>query len=403
MHMTASSHAVRRLLALSIAARLPEAMLGIGLIVHTQRLTGSFALAGLAAAAYGLAAGASGPPLGHLIDRRGATLVLASSASLQALLLGAIALAPAHAPAAAPVLLAAGIGLATPPVGACLRTQLPSLLADSGTVGRAYALETSLIELTWVAGPPLVLGLGACWSTGGALAVVGLIMLASTLAFTLQPLSRDWKPATGLARKRGGSLRTPAMRTLTLALFALGILLGADEVAVTAAAKALSGNTAAAAPLLALWAAGSFVGGLLASRFSDRLGRAGGVVIGLFAIAAGHLVLIPAAFSGTCLLAAALVCAGSTIAPTESAVYALVDAAAPAGTVTEAFSWLGTAMAVGSAAGASVAGLLAQQFGAPAAFALGAGVCAVAAPVVAARSRTRAPTSQRHDPALLSA
>ena len=49
------------------------------------------------------------------------------------------------------------------------------------------------------------------------------------------------------------------MRTLTIVLFAVGVLLGADEVAVTAAAKTLDSATAAA-PLFALWGAGSFVG-----------------------------------------------------------------------------------------------------------------------------------------------
>ena len=36
----------------SIAARLPLAMFGLGLLVHAQRLTGSFALAGLVSGAY---------------------------------------------------------------------------------------------------------------------------------------------------------------------------------------------------------------------------------------------------------------------------------------------------------------------------------------------------------------
>ena len=81
-------------------------MLGIGLIVHTQHLTGSFAAAGLVAAAYGLAAGVGGPVLGRLIDRRGQTLVLVACASLQAALLVAIAVAPGRAPVVLLLLLA---------------------------------------------------------------------------------------------------------------------------------------------------------------------------------------------------------------------------------------------------------------------------------------------------------
>ena len=44
------------------------------------------------------------------------------------------------------------------------------------------------------------------------------------------------------------------------------------------------------------------------------------------------------------------------IAPTCATAYAMVDAAAPAGTTTEAFAWLATAIAIGTSAGAAAAG-----------------------------------------------
>jgi hypothetical protein len=83
-------------------------------------------------------------------------------------------------------------------------------------------------------------------STGAALALGGVVLLTATAAFAAQPASRSWQPAPAERRPRGGSLRTPAMRTLVIVLTAVGILLGADEVAVTAAAKTLDSTTAAA-------------------------------------------------------------------------------------------------------------------------------------------------------------
>jgi hypothetical protein len=59
------------------------------------------------------------------------------------------------------------------------------------------------------------------------------------------------------------------MRTLVGVLVAVGVLFGAVEVGVAAAAGAL-GSTAAAGPLLGIWGGGSLIGGLLATRFSDR-------------------------------------------------------------------------------------------------------------------------------------
>ena len=140
----------------------------------------------------------------------------------------------------------------------------------------------------------------------------------------MQPASRGWRPEPATERRRGGSLRTPAMRTLTVALLGFGVLLGADEVAVTAAAKALEGSTAAAAPLLALWGAGSFAGGLLVDPLRRRRAHRVGLVLWLVALTVGHLALIPAA--GELLaLGAVLLIAGATIAPTESTVYAMVE------------------------------------------------------------------------------
>ena len=55
-------------------------MLSIGLLVHAQHLTGSFAAAGLVAGAYAVALGVGGPLLGRLVDRRGQTPVLLGDA-----------------------------------------------------------------------------------------------------------------------------------------------------------------------------------------------------------------------------------------------------------------------------------------------------------------------------------
>ena len=153
------------MLTLSIAARLPLAMFSIALLVHAQRLTGSFAAAGLVTAAYAIALGVGGPLLGRIVDRRGQTavlLVVGDGLGRAAVRRGG---APGGRPAAVLIALAAGIGLATPPVGACVR----SLLSDP----RAFAVEASAVELCWVFGPPLALGAGALFSTGAALAGAG--------------------------------------------------------------------------------------------------------------------------------------------------------------------------------------------------------------------------------------
>ena len=394
MHSIASSTGLRRMFATSILARLPLAMLSIGLLVHVRHLTGSFAAAGAVTGVYAIALGVGGPVLGRLVDRRGQTLVLLVTATVDAALLVAIAVQPVGAPLAVLIALAAGIGLAEPPVGACLRTQLPALLPDRRAVRAAYAVEASVLELTYIFGPPLALCIGALWSTGAALAAGGVVLLLATTAFAAQPASRSWRPAPAQRRPAGGSLRAPAMQTLVIVLIAVGVLLGADEVVVVATAKAL-GSTTAAAPLLAIWGVGSFAGGLLAGRFGGGARTAAGLAVVLAALTAGHLALIPAAGSLVA-LGGVLLLAGATIAPTEATIYAMVEHATPAATMTEAFAWLATAMAVGGAVGAASAGVLVDRAGLTAGFALAGGAGALAVLTTMLRARTITP--ERHSP-----
>jgi MFS family permease len=348
-----------RILGSSVVARLPLAMLGIALLIHARHLTGSFAAAGLVTGVYAVATGVGGPLLGRVVDRRGQTTVLLASGLAGAALLAAAAALPAGAPLALVVALASGIGLATPPLGACVRTLLPGLV-DADTVRVAYAVDATAVELTWVFGPPLAFAVGALWSTGGALAASGAVMLLGTVAFALQPASRTWRPAAREERS-GGSLRAPGMRTLVSALTAAGMVFGAVEVAVPATTEALAG------PLMGVWGLGSLAGGVIATRRGGGAHTPAGLALVFAFLAASHLALV-AATGSVVALAAVLFVAGSAIAPTLASVYAMVDRVAPAGTVTEAFAWLATAGAVGTATGAAVAGTLVEQTGPTAAF-----------------------------------
>jgi MFS family permease len=380
-----SSPGALHLTVVSVVARLPMAMLSIGLLVHAQRLTGSLAAAGLVAGAFAVSLGVGGPLLGRLVDRRGQTMVLIAAALVAGSALVATAVLPPGAPIAALVALAAMLGLSAPPVGACMRAILPAVVSDRDALRSAYAVESAAIELTWISGPPVVLLAAVAWSTGAALAVAGAVLVAGTAVFAAQPASRAWRPATALERPRGGSLRAPAMRTLVLVLLALGVVFGAVEVAVVAAADTL-GSPAAAGPLLGVWGAGSLAGGVVAARMGGGARSGAGLALVLAALAAGHLALAAAASSAVA-LAAVLAVAGATIAPTYASIYAMVDHAAPAGTVTEAFAWLNTAVAIGASLGAACAGALADAAGPAPTFVLAGAAGSAAAFVAALRAR----------------
>ena len=354
----------------SILARLPLAMLTIGMLVHVKHVTGSFAAAGLVSGTLAVAQGAGGPALGRLVDRRGQTAVLLAGALVSGAGLLATAALPAGAPLTALIALATVIGLSTPPVGPCMRSLLPGMVEDADAQRGAYALDSAAVELTWVSGPPLVL-------------------TVSTLLFAATKASRAWRPEPKTGEDTTGALRSPGVRTLVLALGSAGLLFGATEVAVTAAADAL-GGTAAAGPLLGLWGVGSLIGGIVVARAGGGARTGAGLAALLAVLAATHLALAAAAGSAIA-LGAVIVLAGSMIAPTCATAYAMVDAAAPAGTTTEAFAWLATAIAIGTSAGAAAAGVVADGSGPAATFVLAGAAGALGAAVTILRAGSISP------------
>lgn len=374
------------LLATSIIARLPLAMFSIALLVHAQRLTGSFAVAGVVGAAYAIASATSAPLLGGLVDRYGQTAALLAGATVTSLALTAAGLLPAGAPPVVLVALAATAGASVPPLEACVRALLPTIVTDRDRLPALFAFESTVLELTFVAGPPLALGVGTLWSTGAALCLSGLVMLGGTLLFAAQPASRQWRPERAVRRARGGALRAGAMRTLVLVELAIGAAFGATEVGVPSATHALA-SAAAAGPLLGLWGFGSLLGGIVATRLGGAARTARGITLLVAALALTHGALILTTRS-VFAIGGVILLAGATIAPTASSLYAIVDRAAPVGTSTEAFSWLATAGLTGSALGAAAAGWLAQSGGPTGAFAVAgvAGALAVAVAVLRSHS-----------------
>jgi predicted MFS family arabinose efflux permease len=204
----------------------------------------------------------------------------------------------------------------------------------------------------------------------------GVAAVAGVVAFAASP---------GLERL-GGGLREPvrpaALRPL-VPLFAAAFLLLCGlsfvEVGVVGAAGA-AGATAAAGALLAVWSAGSLVGGLIGGARPARRGPARRLLVLLVATAAGHAVL--AAYPGLVGLGALLVLVGALVAPALGGIYTLVEVSAPAAAVTQTFAGLAVSLLSGSAVGSALAGLVVQGHGSGPAFLLGAVPPALAAVLV---------------------
>ena len=356
-------------------ARLPMGALSLLAILRTHEITGSFARGGLVAAAYTLALGFSNPALARLVDRTGQTAVLRIGAVVCASAVTAFALLPDGAPLGAMIACMIVGGAAQPPVGACMRALWPKLARTADLRHAAYALEGVTMEIIYICGPVVIVGGIGSWSITAALLACAAALLAGDLAFSVQRISREWRPPEHGERHLAGALRGGGIRVL-IAVFALcGVAVGAVEVAVPATLQPL-GHANLTGPLLGLWGVGSLIGGLVVAHVGAPADAPRRLAILLAAWGAAHAAL--ALGTGAVSLGLLLALAGAAIAPTIVCANGMLDSLAPPGTLTEAFTWTTAGMTAGIALGAALAGAIVESSSPSLAFALlgGGGVLA---------------------------
>ena len=373
------------LVAGSLAGRMPYGMSALGLVLFVEAQKGSYAAAGLGAAAGALAAALAAPVLGRVVDRIGQTPVLLGSVVLQ--VVAAIALVGAGlagAPVGVLAALAALTGAGTPPLSPCLRGLWPMLLDDRDALRTALALDALIIEVVFIGGPLLVAGLVLVASPQVALLAAAGLSLGGTLLFAAQPPSRAWR-GEGTGGRGLGAMASAGLRTLLVGALGMGAFFGTLEVALPAFADERASSGLAGVGLAAL-ACGSAAGGLL---YGARSGGRAVERLYLALVAALPLVAAPLALvdSVTALLALAPL-AGVVVAPLTAAQNELAGRVAPAGTETEAYAWILTALVGGVAAGNAVAGAVVEAAGWRAALVVGCASTALSALAVLARRRT---------------
>jgi MFS family permease len=346
------------LLVAGFAGRLPSAMVPLALLLMVQQQTGSYAVAGLAAATYGLAMAGMAPVLGRLADRRTPRPVLLAQAVAYPLLLtllGAVVLGGASTAAIVAASAAAGAG--TPLVSGAVRALWSRV--DPRVRGTAFALDATATELVFVAGPTLVAALAVLAAPAWAVAVAGVLAVVGALGIATSTAMRGWVSVPAAHRASPfATVLAPGMPRVLLSGSALMLGFGALEVAVPAFADA-AGAPGMSGVLLALWSLGSVAGGLWfgARVVSVSLPRQYrwlllGVTIGLAPLTAA---------SDPWVLGALLFLGGTAIAPTLTVQNSLVGAIAPAHATTEAFTWLSTMATGASAVGAALGGALIES------------------------------------------
>jgi len=177
------------------------------------------------------------------------------------------------------------------------------------------------------------------------------------------------------------------MRTVFLVVAAFGTAIGVVQVLLPAFADA-RGSAEVGGLYLALLSAGSLIGGLVYGSRSWPGTPRRRLPLLMVALAGGFALLATAGTPAA--LAVLLVAAGLLLAPISVVASTLLDTAAPAGTVTEAFAVMVMGIVAGTALGNALGGAIVEDVS-YAAGALCAGAIALAgAGVAVARRRTLA-------------
>ncbi|GAA2602516.1 hypothetical protein GCM10010399_36530 [Dactylosporangium fulvum] len=339
----------------SALGRMSFATVTLSCVVLVAHVTGSYAVAGLASGALGLANVVAAPFRARLVDRTGQRFGLRLLAV--GYTVGVTALVVSATSGAAEFVLvtcAAAAGLSAPPVGAAMRMRWRLLVADPGQVARAYSLDAVSEEVVYALGP-VVAGLVMALTVPQAgLATSAMLALVGCFLMTAKATSPP--PGASSASQSAARPRLLGVRGFvpTLLLTAsTGIVVG--SIGVIVPAQVVPDDTLAGLLLGAL-ALGSGIGGLTYGARNWR-SSARARLLGLAAAMTAACAALAVLPSGA-LLALGLIVAGLALAPAMVSGYLVADTLTGDETRMEAHTWVNTAVNAGAAAASALVGVV---------------------------------------------
>jgi MFS family permease len=357
---------------------MPLSMMGIGVVTMISQINGRYGLAGALSATIALAAAAIGPRISRWVDQYGQRRVL-RPATLVALVAAAGLLLAARLewPDWVLFVCAAGIG-SVPSLGAMVRARWAAIYRGTPQLHTAYSLESVVDEVCFIFGPIISIGLSTAWFPEAGPLLAACFLAVGVFWLTAQRATEPAPHPRARGDKGGGSaLRAAGLQVLVATFVATGAIFGAVDV-VTVAFADEQGHKGGASVVLALYAAGSCVAGVVFGLLRFRGAPERRWLLGICTMAVS---MIPLLLVGNLpLLAVALFLAGLSIAPTMITTMSLIEEHVPRAKLTEGMTWVSTGLAVGVALGSSVAGWVIDAAGARA----GYGVPVVAGAVAVA-------------------
>ncbi|WP_197679822.1 MFS transporter [Microlunatus soli] len=359
---------------IALVARLPYAMMVVGVLTLVVAARGSLGLGGLTSAVAGLGTAIFGPLIGAAADRLGqrrVVLVAGVSNSLVLLIMTLVVYGPL--PNAVLLALAFLIGATAPQVSPMSRSRLVGIIStkiDPECRARVFsgtmAYESAADEMIFVFGPMIVGVLAA--AIGPAAAVIGASGLALIFvsAFALHRSAAVVTVSSGQDADRAplSEMIRPALITVLVGVFGIGLFFGTTLTSLTSLMADL-GQAERAGLVYGVMGIGSASLALAAGTFPLRFTlRARWLVFAMI------MVLGAVAFAGVRTVPAAIVVLlvlGVGIGPTLVTQFSLAAERSPRGRSATVMTTVGSGVVVGQATASAITGRLAEQVGTDAA------------------------------------
>ncbi|MFD9453325.1 MFS transporter [Streptomyces sp. NPDC059985] len=345
-----------------LIGRLPLSMVGVGILTMISEITGRYAMASALTGALALSAAVLGPQISRLVDQYGQRRVLRPATLISVLAVAVMLLAAANGWPDWTLFVCAVVAGCVPSVGSMVRARWTTIYRDSPReLHTAYSFESVVDEVCFIFGPIVAIGLSTTWFPEAGPLIAAVCLLVGVWLLTAQ---RDTEPEPhprGEHTDRASALRSPGLQVLTATFVATGAIFGSIDVSTLAFAEE-QGSKSSASLILAVWALGSCLAGIVFGLLHLKGRTEVRWVLGVCAMAVS---MIPLLLAGNLpFLAAALFVSGLAIAPTMITTMALIEAHVPRAKLTEGMTWISTGLAVGVAVGSSVTGLVIDAAGA---------------------------------------
>jgi predicted MFS family arabinose efflux permease len=347
---------VRSLMVLALLGRIPLTAVGVTLTLHVVGdLHLGYAQAGLVGTAGTIGSAIGAPLMGRVVDRRGLRPVILLTTIVELVFW----LASPALPYAALLVTSIFAGTLSLPIFSIVRQSLAAMVPAEQR-RRAYAVDSMSTELSYMAGPTLSVLLVTYASAATAMRAIGLCLFAAGIALWItNPPVRgvDDEVSSGPPPRRRQWV-TPQLLAVFAATVATTTVLAGSDVSVVAVLRQ-SGAQGWIGGVLALWGLYSLTGGFIYGARSKAIPLV--LLVGLLSV-----FTFPIGFVGHHWgwIALTLLPAGALCAPTLTATSDSVSKLVPSSARGEAMGWHGSALTLGMAIGAPLAGA-AMDAGAP--------------------------------------